>query len=130
MIALPQTRSRVDRLRMLFHGTSIVISCAVASGGLSTATGMKARPSTFDAANVDVVRIVSIRFVPCPRSSATTQRRNKFAFSLLANATAAIDTPGLRQAAITSALNSALCLRRRRRALLPSSEVFTCPPRI
>ena len=63
------------------------------------------------------------------RSSATTQRRNRFAFSLFAKATAAIDTPGLRQAATTFALNSALCLRRRRR-VMPSSEVFTCPPRI
>jgi hypothetical protein len=43
------------------------------------------------------------------RSAATTQRRNKLAFKRCSSATAAIDTPGRRQAATTRALNSALC---------------------
>jgi hypothetical protein len=46
------------------------------------------------------------------------------------NATAAIDTPGWRQADTTFALNSALCVRRRRRTMTSSSEVSMCPPKI
>ena len=107
---------------------SIVISRTAVTAELSTWIGMNVRLSILDRAGAALT--VSLGFAACARSYATTQRRNKFAFSLLANASAAIDTPGLRQAAITSALNSALCLRRRRRAMLPSSEAFTCPPRI
>src|SRR6185312_6488497 len=61
-------------------------------------------------------------------SSVTTQRRSRFAFSPFARATAAIDTPGCRQADTTFALNSALCVRRRRRTI-PRSEVSMCPPK-
>jgi hypothetical protein len=64
-------------------------------------------------------------------SASTTQRRTKLALTPLANATEAIDTPGLQQAETTWALNSGLCRRRRRR---PSSVgvgiVFTCPPKV
>ena len=107
---------------------SILISRAAVTAELSTWIGMNVPFSTGNRAAAALT--VSIGFAGCARSSATTQRRNKFAFSLLAKATAAIDTPGLRQADTTLALNSALCWRRRRRVVLPSSEVFTCPPSI
>lgn len=55
--------------------------------------------------------------------------RTRFAFRPLAKATAAIDTPGLWQADTTFVLNSAPCVRRRRRTILPSSKVPMCPPK-
>ncbi len=57
-------------------------------------------------------------------SASTTHRRSRFAFSDRDIATAAIETPGCRQAATASALNSALYPRRRRRS---TTIVFTCP---
>lgn len=57
------------------------------------------------------------------RSASTTQRRSRFAFTDRDIAAAAIDTPGWQQAATASALNSALCRRRRRRS---KTVVFTC----
>jgi TIR domain len=62
-------------------------------------------------------------------SASTSQRRKRLAFSPRDSATAAIDTPGCRHAAIASALNSALWRRRRRRPMLIAcSLVFMCPP--
>jgi hypothetical protein len=61
------------------------------------------------------------------RSASTTQRRSRFALTERAIAAAAIDTPGCRHAATASALNAALCVRRRRRPD-PCSIVCTCPP--
>lgn len=48
------------------------------------------------------------------RSASTVQRRSRLALIERCMAAAPIDTPGLRQTAIASALNSALCLRLRR----------------
>ena len=60
-------------------------------------------------------------------SASTTHLRTMFAFRPLANATAAIDTPGCRHAWTTCSLNSGACRRRVR--LLGNSipEVFMCP---
>ena len=104
--------------------SSMLIGWSFLRVGASTRSGMNDPLSTSSRAGG--VLTVSIGAPGCARSSATTHRRKRFAFKLLARATAAIDTPGLRHAATTSALNSALCVRRRRRP----SEVFTCPPRI
>jgi len=46
---------------------------------------------------------------------AITLRRSRFAFSPRASATEAIEMPRCWQAAIAAALNSSLCVRRRRR---------------
>ena len=61
------------------------------------------------------------------RSASTTQRRSRFALIDRCSAAAAIDTPGLRHAVTASALNSALCVRRRRRPG-SCSIVHSCPP--
>lgn len=53
--------------------------------------------------------------VPSARSASTTQRLTTFAFIERSSAAAAVDAPGLRQAATASALNCALYDRRRRR---------------
>ena len=60
------------------------------------------------------------------RSASITQRRSRLALIERSSAAAAMDAPGLRQAAIASALNCSLC-RRRRRLPPPSSIVHTCP---
>ena len=53
--------------------------------------------------------------ISVPISASLTQRRTRFALMPFAIATAADDTPGLEQAATMCALNSGLCIRRRRR---------------
>jgi len=107
--------------------SSIVIDRGVAAGEESSAIGMKLLLcSTVAAADT---LAASIDVPGCARSSVTTHRRTRFAFRPFASATAAIDTPGLRHAVTTFALNSALCVRRRRRTMLPSSAVSMCPPR-
>ena len=60
-------------------------------------------------------------------SASITHSRTMFAFRPLANATAAIDTPGFRHACATCSLNSGACRRRVR--LLGNSipEVSMCP---
>src|SRR6185437_10747723 len=106
--------------------SSIVISCAVVSADLSSWTGMNVRFSTLDRGSAALAISIDLTGVVC--SSVTTQRRSRLAFSPLARATAAIDTPGWRQADTTFALNSPLCVRRRRRTM-PLSEVSMCPPK-
>jgi hypothetical protein len=64
---------------------------------------------------------------PSARSASTTQHRSRLALIAPAIAAAAIDVPGCRQAATASALNAALCARRRRRPD-PRSIVCTSPP--
>ena len=66
-----------------------------------------------------------------PYSAATTQRRASFALTPLAMVSAAIDLPDCRHDATTCAMNSALCVRRRRRPwLIWLVIVFTGPRRI
>ncbi len=93
---------------------------SVSAGGNCTAT--KA---------VGTALLAAVAHAPPPRRSASrTQRRAKFELTPWAIATAAIDTPGEMQAATTCALNSALCVRRRRRPALTSLEIVcTCPPK-
>ena len=102
--------------------SSIVMSCACMTAGLSTCSGRNDAVSPSEDAGGALT--ASNRLDPAG-SAVTTHRRNRFAFRPLAKATAAIDTPGWRHAATAFALNSALCVRRRRRP----SIVFTCPPK-
>ena len=104
----------------------VAAGCALATAGLSTGTAMNASCGLTGAG---AALTASIGCGAAVRSAVTTQRRSRLALSPFASATAAIDTPGLRHAATTFALNSPLCLRRRRRATWPLSEVFTCPPK-
>lgn len=106
--------------------SSIVVSWAAVTADLSRLTGMNARFSTL--ARRSAAWTVSIGLTGGGCSSVTTQRRSRFAFSPFAKATAAIDTPGCRQASTTFALNSAVCVRRRRQTT-PWSEVSICPPK-
>lgn len=66
---------------------------------------------------------------PAERSVSTTHLRNMSVLSPLASATSAIDTPGCRHARMTEALNSALCLRRRRRPGAAMGDVSMRPRR-
>ena len=63
------------------------------------------------------------------RSASTTQRLKTLALIERSSAAAAVDAPGLRQAATASALNSVLYDRRRRRPA-SWSIVHTCPLKI
>ncbi len=92
--------------------------------GLSTARGME-RWASIEGGSA--LGWGLLRGAPAALSASTADRRSGFAFTDHASATAAIDTPGWRQAATASALNSARCRRRRRRSII---MVFTCPPRI
>lgn len=62
-------------------------------------------------------------------SASLTQRRSMLALRPLASAMAALETPGCWQASTSCALNSALCLRLRRRPATFNTEVSTCPRR-
>jgi hypothetical protein len=60
-------------------------------------------------------KVLGAAKVPFARSASTTQRLRTLALIERSRAAAAVDAPGLRQAATASALNSALYDRRRRR---------------
>jgi hypothetical protein len=96
------------------------------SASALTATGTKAAPPSIGTlCGAGAASTGSV----APPSDSTTQRRSRFAFNPRASATAAIETPGWRQAATDSARNAALWRRRRRRPILSAcGEVFTCPP--
>jgi hypothetical protein len=101
---------------------------AAIDGGSANGTNAGAACVTWGASPQDAGSIAP-PLSPSP-SHCATQRRSRFAFKPRLNATAAIDTPGWRHAAIASALNSGLWRRRRRRQPSASGAVvFTCPRR-
>jgi hypothetical protein len=95
--------------------SSIVISRAAVTAELSSPMRMNVRFSTLDRGSAAWAVSIGLTRFGC--SSVTTQRRSRFAFSPFARATAAIGTAGCRQADMTCALNSLLCVRRRRRTM-------------
>ena len=104
--------------------TSSRMSVAAGAGsGGGICTGTNAGAALFNGAT-DVL--------PPRPSASTTHRRARFALMPWAMATAALDRPGTRQAAITCALNSALWVRRLRpllKASLGVELVRTSPPK-
>ena len=63
-------------------------------------------------------------------SASMSHLRSMLAFKLCANATAAMDTPGVMHSRMTANLNSALCRRRRRRPISSTPQVFMCPRKL
>jgi len=95
----------------------IGVSC---TAGLDSDTGTKPSGRADGARGADTIAFGSLP------SASITQRRNKLALIDRSIAHAAIEASGLRHAATASALNSALCMRRRRRPA-PKSIVHPCP---
>src|SRR6478672_12273411 len=114
------------------HGQVTVIAVAPRRSSMRMAAG--ASSAGGNCAGTKAVATTPMEVLasaPPPRRSASrTQRRARFALTPWAIATAALDTPGELHAATTCALNSALCVRRRRPPAMTSFEIVcTCPPK-